>query len=132
MIARRHPVKKLPAIALSPENFQVLLSAKDYRANLIELIRHATQRIYIVALYLEDDEAGREILTEIYEAKQRNPGLDIQICVDWHRAQRGRIGAGNTQGNSAMYAEFANNYAHSIPTYGVPVRGREVFGVLHL
>ncbi|SJL85394.1 CDP-diacylglycerol--serine O-phosphatidyltransferase [Vibrio palustris] len=132
MIARRHPVKKLPAIALSPENFQVLLSAKDYRANLIELIRNATQRIYIVALYLEDDEAGREILTEIYEAKQRNPGLDIQICVDWHRAQRGRLGAGATQGNSAMYAEFANKYSHSIPTYGVPVRGREVFGVLHL
>ena len=79
MIARRHPVKKLPAIALSPENFQVLLSAKDYRANLIELIRNATQRIYIVALYLEDDEAGREILTEIYEAKQRNPGLDKVI-----------------------------------------------------
>ena len=102
MIARRHPVKKLPAIALSPENFNVLLSAKEFRTQLIESIRHATKRIYIVALYLENDDAGREILTEIYEAKQRNPGLDINICVDWHRAQRGLIGAASSQGNAAM------------------------------
>ncbi|MZI94698.1 CDP-diacylglycerol--serine O-phosphatidyltransferase [Vibrio sp. CAIM 722] len=132
MIARRHPVKKLPAIALSPENVNVLLSAKEFRAQLIESIRNATKRIYIVTLYLENDEAGREILTEIYEAKQRNPGLDINICVDWHRAQRGLIGKGETKGNAAMYAEFAEKYEHSIPVYGIPVRGREVFGVLHL
>ena len=132
MIARRHPVKKLPAIALSPENFNVLLSAKEFRTQLIESIRHATKRIYIVALYLENDDAGREILTEIYEAKQRNPGLDINICVDWHRAQRGLIGAASSQGNAAMYMEFAERYEHSVPVYGIPVRGREVFGVLHL
>ncbi|MBM5382841.1 CDP-diacylglycerol--serine O-phosphatidyltransferase, partial [Vibrio parahaemolyticus] len=61
-----------------------------------------------------------------------NQGLDINICVDWHRAQRGLIGAETSEGNSALYKAFADQYQHAIPVYGIPVRGREVFGVLHL
>ncbi|MDC0612635.1 CDP-diacylglycerol--serine O-phosphatidyltransferase, partial [Vibrio sp.] len=132
MIARRNPFELLPTVALKPDHFEALYSAEQYREYLIESIRKASKRIYIVALYLEADEAGREILTELYEAKQRNPGLDIQVCVDWHRAQRGLIGAEKSQGNSAMYQEFANKYDHKIAVHGIPVRGREVFGVLHL
>jgi len=132
MIARRNPFDQLPTIAQDPDKFAILFSAKEYRSHLIESIRQASKRIYLVALYLEDDEAGREILTELYEAKQRNPGLDINICVDWHRAQRGLIGKAISEGNAAAYKKFSQEYEHSIPTYGIPVRGREVFGVLHL
>ncbi|POB65421.1 phosphatidylserine synthase, partial [Vibrio vulnificus] len=34
--------------------------------------------------------------------------------------------------HAALYKAFANKYQHKIPVYGIPVRGREVFGVLHL
>ncbi|NOI68686.1 CDP-diacylglycerol--serine O-phosphatidyltransferase [Vibrio sp. 99-8-1] len=132
MMAFNTPFKNMPTIAVEPEQFEVLFAAKDFRHRLIEKIRVAKERIYITALYLEDDDAGREILTALYEAKQNNPQLDIIICVDWHRAQRGLIGAESSEGNAALYKAFSQKYQHKIPVYGVPVRGREVFGVLHL
>ncbi|WP_114634099.1 CDP-diacylglycerol--serine O-phosphatidyltransferase [Vibrio splendidus] len=132
MIASRNPFIQLPTIAQNPDKFEVLLSAQEFRARLLDEISRATTRISLVALYLEDDEAGREILTALYEAKQKNPELDVSVCVDWHRAQRGLIGAESSEGNAAMYKEFAEKYQHSVPVYGIPVRGKEVFGVLHL
>ncbi|PJC85721.1 phosphatidylserine synthase [Vibrio sp. HA2012] len=132
MMALRKPLEQLPAIAFRPEDFNVLFSADEFRTQLIDKIRNATHRIYIAALYLENDDAGREILTELYTAKQKNPGLDINVCVDWHRAQRGLIGAEKSQGNAALYKDYYNTYTHKVPVYGIPVRGREVFGVLHL
>ncbi len=132
MMTQRNLFDQLPTLALNPDQFETLLAARDFRTRLIEAIRQASKRIYLVALYLEDDEAGREILTELYLAKQRNPGLDINVCVDWHRAQRGLIGAAPGETNASMYASFAKEYKHTIPVYGIPVRGREVFGVLHL
>ncbi|RBW66330.1 CDP-diacylglycerol--serine O-phosphatidyltransferase [Vibrionales bacterium C3R12] len=132
MIANRNPFEHLPTIAQDPNKFEVILSARDFRIRLLDAIKTAKSRIYLIALYLEDDEAGREILTALYEAKQQNPGLDINVCVDWHRAQRGLIGADSSDGNAAMYKFFSEKYEHKVPVYGVPVRGREVFGVLHL
>ncbi|WP_299695131.1 CDP-diacylglycerol--serine O-phosphatidyltransferase [uncultured Vibrio sp.] len=132
MIASRNPFIQLPTIAQNPDKFEVLLSAQEFRIRLLDEISRATTRISLVALYLEDDEAGREILTALYEAKQTNPELDVSVCVDWHRAQRGLIGAESSEGNAAMYKEFAEKYQHAIPVYGIPVRGKEVFGVLHL
>ncbi|NOH36483.1 CDP-diacylglycerol--serine O-phosphatidyltransferase [Vibrio chagasii] len=132
MIASRNPFIQLPTIAQNPDKFEVLLSAQEFRTRLLDEISRATTRISLVALYLEDDEAGREILTALYEAKQQNPDLDVSVCVDWHRAQRGLIGAESSEGNAAMYKEFAERYQHPVPVYGIPVRGKEVFGVLHL
>ena len=132
MIASRNPFIQLPTIAQNPDKFEVLLSAQEFRTRLLDEISRATTRISLVALYLEDDEAGREILTALYDAKQKNPDLDVSVCVDWHRAQRGLIGAESSEGNAAMYKEFAEKYQHSVPVYGIPVRGKEVFGVLHL
>lgn len=125
MIARRNLFEQLPTIAIEPENFQVLFSAEQFRHHLVQAIRQATHRIYIVALYLEADEAGKEILTELYAAKQRNPELDINVCVDWHRAQRGLIGAEESEGNAAMYESFALSSEHQVPVYGIPVRGKK-------
>ncbi|WP_046225252.1 CDP-diacylglycerol--serine O-phosphatidyltransferase [Vibrio sp. ECSMB14106] len=132
MIASRNPFIQLPTIAQNPDKFEVLLSAQEFRTRLLDEISRATTRISLVALYLEDDEAGREILTALYEAKQKNPELNVSVCVDWHRAQRGLIGAESSEGNAAMYKEFSEKYQYSVPVYGIPVRGKEVFGVLHL
>lgn len=130
---RKNLFEQLPAVALDPRKFEILYSAKQFRAFLIKSIRNARRKIYIAALYLEADEAGRNILTELYEAKKKSPELDIIVCVDWHRAQRGPIGEKHaTANNISMYQEFAVKYEHKIVVNGIPVRGREVFGVLHL
>lgn len=130
--ANRQRIELLPCIAHEPEAFNVLFDAISFREKLHQAIETAHHRIYLVALYLQDDDAGRAILTALYEAKQKNPALDIQVFVDWHRAQRGLIGAEKSDGNAAFYREFAEKYPHEVPVMGVPIRNREVFGVLHL
>mgnify|MGYP002138471070 CR=1 FL=1 len=60
------------------------------------------------------------------------PGLDIRVLVDWHRAQRGLIGAGKQAGNAAWYRAVTGERATEVPIHGVPVQTRELFGVLHL
>ncbi|WP_417616805.1 CDP-diacylglycerol--serine O-phosphatidyltransferase [Oceanisphaera sp.] len=125
-------LQRLPALAINAEQMDILHSAQGFKQRLLELIAAAQQRIYLVALYLQDDDAGREILTALYEAKQANPALDIRLFVDFHRAQRGLIGHKGQGGNHKMYQEFAERYAESIEVYGVPVKSREILGVLHL
>lgn len=131
-IANRQIIEQLPCIAHKPENLETLFDANSFRERLYQEIKSAKERIYLVALYLQDDEAGRGVLTALYEAKQLNPELDIKVLVDWHRAQRGLIGASQSDGNAALYREYAEKYTHKIDVLGVPVRNREVFGVLHL
>ncbi|MDB6145049.1 MAG: pssA [Pseudomonas sp.] len=129
---RRSTLPALRGFALAAGAMTLLPSAADYRRCLLEKIAAATQRIYIVALYLQQDEAGQEILDALYAAKTARPALDIVVLVDWFRAQRGLIGAGKQLGNSAWYQ--AQNLEHDVevPIYGVPVQTRELFGVLHL
>lgn len=128
----RQSSRTLPSFAIDPEQLNILQSAGHFRDYLLGAIFKAKSRIYLTVLYLEDDEGGRRILTAVYEAKQRNPALDVVICVDWHRAQRGRIGAPKSKGNVVLYQAYAEKYPHSISIYGVPVRKLEMFGVLHL
>ncbi|EOD77066.1 CDP-diacylglycerol--serine O-phosphatidyltransferase [Grimontia indica] len=130
--ANKQLIDQLPKIAHRPDQMETLLDATTFRERLLHEIAHAKYRIYLVALYLQDDEAGRNILDALYEAKQKNPVLDIKVLVDWHRAQRGLIGADKSDGNAALYREYAEKYQHKIDVLGVPVRNREVFGVLHL
>ncbi|NLS14479.1 CDP-diacylglycerol--serine O-phosphatidyltransferase [Vibrio sp. SM6] len=132
MMASTNPFATTPALATRADDVDVLFSASEFRTRLLSAIAEAKTRIYLVALYLEDDEAGREVLTALYQAKQQNPNLDVRVCVDWHRAQRGLIGAAASAGNAAMYQAFAQASSTPIPVYGIPVRGKEVFGVLHL
>lgn len=122
----------LPSIAHQPENLEMLLDANSFREKLHREILKAKSRIYLVALYLEDDQAGRDVLTALYEAKQNRPELDIKVLVDWHRAQRGLIGADKSDGNAALYRDFSQKYEHQVQILGVPVKNKEVFGVLHL
>lgn len=130
--ANQQLIEQLPKIAHSPAQLETLFDAISFRERLLEEIKNAKFRIYIVALYLQDDDAGRIVLEALYQAKQSNPSLDIKVFVDWHRAQRGLIGADKSDGNATLYRQFAEQYQHKIDVLGVPVRNREVFGVLHL
>ncbi|MBI0061407.1 CDP-diacylglycerol--serine O-phosphatidyltransferase [Gilliamella sp. M0320] len=126
-------LNELAKLQQKAEQYQIIYDPKTYRVALLEQIKKAQQRIYIVALYLEQDEAGREILDALYQAKTHQPNLDIKIFVDWHRAQRGRIGEDKTKTNARYYYDLKQQHPSvDIPVYGVPVNRREVLGVLHL
>ncbi|AZN37643.1 CDP-diacylglycerol--serine O-phosphatidyltransferase [Iodobacter ciconiae] len=128
----RSYLASLPRFAQDPALFQTLLTTASFREKLLELIGKAQTRIYIAALYLQQDEAGAQILEALYAARARCPDLDIRVFVDWHRAQRGLIGAGAQAGNAAWYQQERLKHDLNVPIYGVPVQTRELFGVLHL
>ncbi|WP_428718377.1 hypothetical protein [Undibacterium curvum] len=91
----RSNLDQLPAIALDAGKVRTLLSAAAYKQELLQQIAHAKNRIYLCSLYLQNDEAGAEILAALHAAKAARPALDIAVMVDWHRAQRGLIGEKN-------------------------------------
>ncbi len=124
---------QLPKLPLSVEDVQTLYCPKIFRSTLLNLIGSATQRIYLVALYLEQDDAGHDVMNALYHAKLQRPELDICVLVDWHRAQRGRIGAAAVNTNADWYCKMAVGHPNvCVPVYGVPVNTREALGVLHL
>jgi CDP-diacylglycerol--serine O-phosphatidyltransferase len=122
----------LPSFAVPADAIAVLADPAAFRRELLRRIAHATQRIVIVTLYLQDDDGGREVLDALYAAKARQPALQVAVFVDWHRAQRGLIGKQKSAGNAGMYREFAARLGPGVEIYGVPVQNRELFGVLHL
>jgi CDP-diacylglycerol--serine O-phosphatidyltransferase len=117
---------------VSIKDIQTFCSPAQYKQQLLLLIAKARTRIYITALYLQDDNAGKEILHALYQVKTLYPALEIKVFVDFHRAQRGLIGEKNSLGNRALYLALENQYDVSIDIYGVAVKSKEVFGVLHL
>ncbi|WP_211364187.1 CDP-diacylglycerol--serine O-phosphatidyltransferase [Propionivibrio limicola] len=128
----RQALRALPQIHVAATNIATLAGPEDYRKTLLDLIAQARQRILIAALYLQDDDAGREVLEALYAAKRARPELDIAVFVDWHRAQRGLIGKAKSEGNAAMYKAMARRHGPGVEVYGVPVQRREFMGVLHL
>ena len=128
----RDRLKSLPQVAVDASDYQIINTTSRFKSRLLELIQVACRRIYITTLYLEADNAGEEVLRALFEAKQANPELDIQIFVDFHRSQRGRIGEAAVSTNRDFYKRVSRDYQHSITIHGVPVKNREVFGVLHL
>ena len=121
-----------PSIPVPAESIDTLTGPVDYRETLLALIAGARQRILIAALYLQDDDGGREILDALYAARQTHPGLEISVFIDWHRAQRGLIGKARSAGNAALYRAMAQSLGPGVTVYGVPVQRREFLGVLHL
>ncbi|HEX7552377.1 MAG TPA: CDP-diacylglycerol--serine O-phosphatidyltransferase [Geothrix sp.] len=122
----------LPSIPMQASAVRVLSSPAEFRSVLLERIGLARRRIVLVALYLQDDPSGREIMDALYAAYRANPALEIQVLVDLHRARRGLIGKAKCPGNEAMYQEYAARYGEGVTIRGVPVSRRELFGVLHL
>jgi CDP-diacylglycerol--serine O-phosphatidyltransferase len=123
---------KVPSFKLDGQDVSILHNAADYREKLLTLIKNAKYRIVLTALYLEDDQAGRQVLQALHDAANANPELRVDILVDYHRAQRGLIGHAQSDGNAAMYHQFCEQNNNQVRIYGVPVKGKEVFGVLHL
>ncbi len=128
----RKQLEKLPSLPVQADAVNVLHSAQAFKQRILQLIAAAERRIYLVALYLQDDEAGREILAALYAAKQAKPQLDIKLFVDFHRAQRGLIGKGKQAGNHLLYQALADEQPDALQIFGVPVKRREWMGVLHL
>lgn len=123
----------LPKLSQEIADVKTLYKTEDFRDELLKQISQAQNTIYITALYLEKDDAGKDVLHALYAAKQANTSLDIKILVDWHRAQRGRIGAAANVTNADWYYDVAKHYPEiEIPIYGIPVNTREALGVLHL
>lgn len=134
-----HAKKQLEALRFIPQTadkVEFLSDSREFKERILTLIKNAKKRIYLTALYFEQDEAGQEVLTALYQAKRDNPTLDIKVLVDWHRAQRGRIGEETTSSNADWYVKIKQQY--NLPTdqeiqfWGVPVNRKELFGVLHL
>ncbi|NHB94143.1 CDP-diacylglycerol--serine O-phosphatidyltransferase [Photorhabdus cinerea] len=124
---------QLPKLPQSVADVKTLYQPEVFRSTLLEEIANAEKHIYIISLYLENDNAGQDILNALYAAKQKRPELDIKVFVDWHRAQRGRIGAAAMATNADWYCSMAEAYPDiKIPILGVPVNTREALGVLHL
>ncbi|WP_019026471.1 CDP-diacylglycerol--serine O-phosphatidyltransferase [Colwellia piezophila] len=113
-------------------DIEFFTTPKEYKQQLLLLISAARKRIFITALYLQDDDAGREVLHALYQAKANFPELEINIFVDFNRGQRGLIGEKASLGNRALYLKLAQDYSQTINIYGVAVKRKEVFGVLHL
>src|SRR5574337_777418 len=97
----------LPAFTVAADAITCLPDPAAFRQTLLRMIAQATRRIVIVTLYLQDDDAGREVLEALYAAKARRPELQVAVLVDWHRAQRGLIGKHKSEGNAGMYRAFA-------------------------
>ncbi len=125
-------LKQLPRIPVKAAACSILERPEYFHARMLELIRNARERITMNLLYLQDDRAGREIMEALYQAQQDHPQLHIRVYVDFHRAQRGLIGQDKSPGNAAMYYQMAEGCAHPPAIYGVPVKKREIFGVMHL
>lgn len=124
---------QLPKLSQSVSDLTTLYSPAEFRETLLTKIASAEKRICITALYLENDDGGRGIMQALYAARQARPELDVCILVDWHRAQRGRIGAARGVTNADWYCEMAAQHPDiAIPVYGIPVNTREALGVLHL
>lgn len=126
-------LQQSPQIAVKASDYDILERPTRFRERLLELIGQAKDRIMMTLLYLQDDEAGNEIMQALYEARKRNPKLYIRIYVDFHRAQRGLIGKVAQSTNAQMYQRYAQEHeSNPLPVYGVPVKRRELFGVLHI
>lgn len=71
-------------------------------------------------------------MNALYEAKRQRLELDVRVLVDWHCAQRGRIGAAAFNTNADWYCRMAQeNLGVDVLVYGVLINTREALGVLH-
>ena len=125
-------IESLPKTAVDPDCYSIIEEPQLFKKRILELIRSSKKRICMTALYFQNDEAGQEIMNALYEAKTSNPAIEIYVYVDFHRAQRGLIGKGLQEGNNVWYQKMASAHQSQPVIYGVPVKKREIFGVLHL
>jgi CDP-diacylglycerol--serine O-phosphatidyltransferase len=68
-----------PGFAVPADAVVALHGAQAFRQALLEGIAQATRRIVIVALYLQDDAAGREVMDALHAAHAHHPPLEIDV-----------------------------------------------------
>ncbi|TFZ33244.1 CDP-diacylglycerol--serine O-phosphatidyltransferase, partial [Pseudomonas syringae] len=83
---RRSTLAALRGFALQSDAISIVPSAADSRRCLLERIASATRRTYIIALYLQQAEAGQEIPAALSAARTARPELDGVVLDDWSRA----------------------------------------------
>jgi CDP-diacylglycerol---serine O-phosphatidyltransferase len=126
-------LNNLRKIPLDEQSVDCLFTSKSFKAEVLTQIENAKYRIFLTALYLEADEAGSDILMALYAAKKINPALNIVVCVDYHRAQRGLIGEKKvTSTNASWYQKVEKAQGLGVKIIGIPVKRKEIFGVQHL
>jgi CDP-diacylglycerol--serine O-phosphatidyltransferase len=125
-------LEELPFLPMPAACLETLHGPGAFRERLLDLIARARTRILMPALYLQDDDAGWEVLTALYAAKAATPELRVDVFVDWHRARRGLIGKTRSLGNAALYRDLAARLGPGVTVHGVPVQTREWMGVMHL
>ncbi|ADV33934.1 CDP-diacylglycerol--serine O-phosphatidyltransferase [Candidatus Blochmanniella vafra str. BVAF] len=124
---------ELPKITQKSKDFKVIYSPKEFYSALLNAIYQAYQHIYLVALYLENDQGGQNIINAILNVKKIRPSIQIKIVVDWYRAKRGRFGESTYYTNIYWYNDIINKYPHTdIAIFGIPINISEILGVLHL
>lgn len=125
-------IKKLPKLKQIKNDIIIIYKTKYFYETIIKKIYEAKKYIYITALYIEQDDAGKKILNSLYKAKSINKKLDIKIIVDLHRANRGKIGEKTKLTNAEWYKKISKkNKNINIEIFGIPVNTREIFGVFH-
>lgn len=125
---------KLPKIIQKIENFKTLYSPKEFSNELFYAISKACHHIYLVTLYLENDQGGEKVIDALFQIKKIRPQIKIKILVDWNRAQRNRIGnISTTYTNIDWYNHIIKKYSGTdISIHGIPININEALGVLHL
>lgn len=126
-------LEQLVKLPQSATEVVTLYQIESFRKTMLDKIANAQRYIYITALYFEHDDVGYDILDALYQAKMARPELDIKIMVDWHRAQRSRIGADASTTNADWYYQMALTHPGvDIAIFGIPINTHEALGVLHL
>lgn len=130
----QHFLIELPKIIQKIEHFKTLYTPKEFNNALFSTISKAYRHIYLIALYLENDQGGEKIFNALLQIKKTRPQVKIKILVDWHRAQRNRIGhISKTDTNINWYYNIiTKNPKFDIPIYGIPININEILGILHL
>lgn len=125
---------KLPKITQKIEYFKTLYSPKEFCNTLLYAISNARTRIYLVTLYLENDQGGEKIINALLQIKKKFPQIKIKILVDWHRAQRNKIGYTSIKKtNIDWYNQIIQKNTNiDISIYRIPININEALGVLHL
>lgn len=125
---------KLPKITQKIEHFKTLYNPKEFSLALFSAISKACNHIYLITLYLENDQSGEKIINALLQTKRIHPQIKIKILVDWYRAQRNRIGqiSNINTTNIQWYNSIIKDSKVDIAIYGVPINISEALGILHL
>lgn len=125
---------KLPKIIQKIEYFKTLYSPKEFNNELFSAIKQAYNHIYLVALYLENDQGGKKVIDTLFQIKKIRPKIKIKILVDWNRAQRKRINHTSTTETNINWYNYIikQNFDIDVAIYGVSININEALGVLHL